>query len=221
MTLEKISSLQKYSIHPQRPKTLAELRMLVRLNTPEITQKHHISSQTLDFGSARFEYRKFNEVLNQLESLDSHAPELQHILESKVKEQLENLMKAVGQGEEGRKILMGCLSTILMMERVNRFEVVRNVVEDFAKQRFNDIKFLRPTESYIEEQARLFRDSFDKLYNKYLDQYVLFHDGEVLFSSKNLYDVTKAAYIKRKDKDIFIEKVSVIEDTYEVLTPVE
>jgi hypothetical protein len=75
------------------------------------------------------------------------------------------------------------------------------------------------TENYIEEQSRLFDQSFGELYKKYSEQYVLFHDGEVLFSAKNFSEVAEVAYKKRKVKEIFIIKVSSTKYSHEVLTP--
>lgn len=72
---------------------------------------------------------------------------------------------------------------------------------------------------YIERQNHLFNQKLDELIKKYAGQYVLFHDGEVLYAGNSMAAVTKVAGEFRGSKNIFIKKVSKTSDNYGVFTP--
>jgi hypothetical protein len=178
---------------------------------------------------------------------DNDIPQLkQENLPETFQRQLDNLRNTLG--EENEYILKGFLRTVSTLEKFNRFDLFRRGVGELtwtgkpphlsgnlqvkpdsssSTAQLNPsstpwtppIPF--PQETYIERQLRLFRQSFSSLYEEYPEQYVLFHEGKVIFSGENILEVTKVAYDKRKVKDIFIKKVSTEEDTIEMLTPVE
>jgi hypothetical protein len=221
-------------LYSEIPQTLADLeqRELPKINNDPV--------QTLSYGSARYESREILGVVEDYVSEPSSAKDnlSEKNLEEKVRQQLYNLKKAVGQGEDSKKILSGILDTLMRtistmeeyrllgMEKkvfplVNKVVNDFKIANDFGEQEL-DSSTQRPDsfeELYIVIQSRLFQASFNKLLKQYASKYVLFHDGEVLFSGESIDEVARNAYGIRNSKDIFIKKVSIKGDNHEILTP--
>jgi hypothetical protein len=221
-------------LYSEMPQTLADLEQR------ELPKSSSAPVQTLSYGSARYESKEIlwvvEDYFSDPSSIEDNLSEKN--LEDKIRQQLYSLKKAVGQGEDSKKILSGILdplmSTISTMEEYRRlgmekkvFPLVSKVVNDFkAANDFREQELDSSTqrtgsfeEPYIVRQSRLFQASFNKLLKQYASKYVLFHDGEVLFSGESIDEVAKNAYGIRNSRDIFIKKVSLKGDNHEILTP--
>jgi hypothetical protein len=215
------------------PQTLADLEQR------ELPKDNNAPAQTLSYGSVRYESREILWAVEDYVSDPSNAKDdlSEKNLEDKVRQQLHNLKKAVGQGEDSKKILAGILDTLMStistmedfrhlgMEKkvfplVNRVVTDFKVANDFREQETDREQETEPSEeTYIVRQSRLFQESFDELFKLYPSKYVLFHDSEVLSSGESINEVSKDAYRIRSSKDIFIKKVSIMGDNHEILTP--
>ena len=181
-------------------------------------------TQTISFGSTRYECRKLELLVHSkdLDTADENSKFIGRVLETRVRQQLQKLRKVAQKEADGIQIIRGCLNTIVMMESGGRFESVKNAIDEFSRElsAASESTDVGAEENYIKRQAILFKQSFDDLCRDYLNKYVLFHEGKVLFSADSINEVAKVAYAKRKAKDIFIKKVVSVRDTIEIVTPI-
>jgi hypothetical protein len=192
--------------------------------------KLNVNDQEIDINPSHRQEVIFPEV---------RKPALQGVLQESLLQKLNDILSNSSDRDSCERYVKGFLSALIIIGRhrtdsssqLEPYTELSSILNDLFKEIKKDKRKVPPasevnlpkipqntTEAYVDEQANLFHQSFDKLHEEYPEKYVLFHNGEVLFSADSYDEVARVAYEIRKVKDIFIKKVSSMKENHEVLT---
>jgi hypothetical protein len=216
-------SKEFYNKQTPSPRTFADLE---RHTATEGSASEFLAS----YGAARYKCKKLlDEISRQSENCKDSTSEIcsDNNVHDRVVRQLEELKDAIGDRNQG--LLIKFLNSMLVLERFNKFDWVRDIVEEVAPKETNKCAIslqppLEPSALLVEDkqyvivQNRLFNQCLSELYEKYPNKYVLFQDGKVLLVGNSFAEVVKKAHEDLGLNNIFVKKVSLSEDN-QVWTP--
>lgn len=107
----------------------------------------------------------------------------------------------------------------LLFQAAQQAELVSSAEADAALEQTVTDAPASEVLDYMERQATLYSAQRDALTQRYLGQYVLFADGQVLDADRNFETLILRAYAETGPRDVFIQQVGSEDVTPMVRTP--